>query len=1473
MARAHAAFGLLAAVVVAAPGVSGDQECHPEAPASPRPVQGLYGQLPLRFEANQGQADPRVRFLARGSGYALFLTPRETVLALRMPKREGKAQPAEIIRISLVGGNPSPAVEGADLLPGKANYLVGSGPEDWRTDIPLFARVRASEVYPGVGLTYYGNQRQLEYDFEVAPGADPRAIRLRVDGAKSLRLDAEGHLRIRTRHGEVVQKAPVVYQVRDGVREAVAGRFRLSGRREVRFDIPKYDRRLALVIDPIVQWSVYLGGNSDELAESVASDRSLSATYVAGTTLSSDLCVLSSPPRPVCSLQFDAGSTDAFVTKFHLTSSPVDLVVDYTTYVGGDGDDEAHGIAVDDNGSAHITGLSTSPGGFPGPPTTFGSGGGVDAFVVKLDPAGRGPVYSRFLGGAAKDVGHDIAVSQADEAYVVGQTDSSDFPLAGPFQGTPGGAIDAFLSRLGPTGDLRYSTYYGGDGDDVAYGVALRQGTPPDVAVFFVGQTSSTNFPPKDAFQAGLLGPTDAFVVRMDDLGGSVSQVLSSYLGGTKDETAFGVDVDPVASFTDYDFYVAGETTSGDFPVFPAPPDVLQGTLKGPKDAFVTKIRRGAPFFYSTYLGGSGSDSASGIAVDASNNAHVTGDTDSPDFPVFRPLGPSGLYAGGASLSGTTDAFVTKIVPPGCSVTYSTYLGGSKDDFGTDITMVGNTVSVVGRTFSNGNDIPLRTFSLPGSVYGTFQGGATDAFVTSITDDATPDVELRKDDDPDPVLLGQLLTYTLHVKNLSPDAPAYGLHLVDTLDSTLFFVFVTPSAYCSESGGVVTCDFPCLEPGKTIDVTIAVVPSLALPLTNNASVVTQSPDSDPFNNSDVETTTVNPAADLFILKGATPGSVGVGDDVEFDIVFANNGPSDATNVKVIDFLPAGIEYTGFTSVDVSCTPPPATVVTCSVIAPTFPPVGLIAFVIHGRATAPGLQTNLARIVADESDPDTSQNESTADTLVTSPGGGVLFPTVRSSLDENLLEWLNPSSGSVLSISRTEAPPSTPCSYVTVAGVSEIDNRPLASGSKQFFLDDGSVPGFPIASDGRTFCYTIFVDGGSPRFSSGRPFDSVTGRVRWAFNMGTWSMAPPGNGPGIVHAVSNDSVLYAMSKGTSGGKWPDPPEWHPFGAMNGPSQGRPSTYPLPVGTANAAVFLTAQDGKAYAIDADEGGASANAWPPFVLGSAAVAPPSGIFTAFGGTRDLVFAASRETPPTGSTFYALKLTDGTSAAPGWVQAAGGTIGPVHGQPAVDYSTSPPRVYFATRAYGSAPNDKTLWCLDAETGAVLWSRAYGDIDAGVTLRGSRLYVATNAGEVKAIDKDSGVASWTYAIVPQPTEGPAKGFVYASPFTTDLYFASNGRIYSLTDTGASYVENWPGGAVVSSPSTPILVPGDTIVWVGSGDGSLKRYRASDAVLLSTTPLGDGSAAVGGPTFDLQNGFVYVGTEAGIVYAIELPIP
>ena len=403
-----AAAVLLAFVLAGDVVMRTSESVAPEQPGKATLVEA-YGKLPLSFEANRGQTDGRVKFLSRGNGYTLFLTPAEAVLTLSKsgsrategsPEATRRVKPdglnSAVLRMQLAGANPDPEIVGLGKLPGKSNYFVGNDPSKWRTSIPNYTRVKYEDVYPGVDLVFYGNQRQLEYDLVVAPGADTRAIRLDFQGMEKLEIDAQGNLILHMANGdEITQHKPYIYQEINGGKQAVPGQYVLNGKRQVGFQVAAYDTSKPLVIDPVLSYSTYLGGSDLDSGSDIAVDADGNA-YVTGLTFSFEFPTLN-PFQPSKSI-----NRDAFVAKL----DPAGTLV-YSTYLGGTGEELGAGIAVDDTGSAYVTGTTVSTD-FPTTLGAFDTDCGTDGdcdpdpirhndiFVVKLDPTGSALVYSTY---------------------------------------------------------------------------------------------------------------------------------------------------------------------------------------------------------------------------------------------------------------------------------------------------------------------------------------------------------------------------------------------------------------------------------------------------------------------------------------------------------------------------------------------------------------------------------------------------------------------------------------------------------------------------------------------------------------------------------------------------------------------------------------------------------------------------------------------------------------------------------------------------------------------------------------------------------------------------------------------------------------------------------------------------------------------------------------------------------------------
>ena len=665
-------------------------------------IEVAYGNLPLSFEPNQGQTNSQVEFLSRGRGYTLFLTQTEAVLSLRKPTAAKTNETEDsgdttgvVLRMRLVGANPSPRVSGLKQLPGRSNYFLGNDPSKWRTNVPTYAKVQYEDVYPGVDLVYYGNQRQLEYDLIVAPGSDPEAIHLAFEGADKLQKGVQGHLALHTAAGQVRLQKPLVYQETDGIRQEIPAAYVLNGGRQVGFEVGAYDADKPLIIDPVLSYSTYLGGNGVDRGFAIAVDGAGNA-YVTGGANSTNFPTLN-PFQAV----FPGGPVDAFVTKLNAAGSA--LV--YSTYLGGGGDDRGFDIAVDSSGNAYVTG-QTDSGDFPRiVPIQVLNRGLSDAFVTKLNAAGNDLVYSTYLGGSSSDFGFGIAVDASGNAHVTGQTNSTDFPTVLPIQFANGALGDVFVAKLNAAGTvLLYSTYLGGNGDDCGFRIAVDASG----SAYVFGDTTSTNFPTANPVQSARNGAVDAFVTKLNAAANAF--VYSTYLGGNGTELGFAIAVDASGSA-----YLTGLTNSSDFPtVSPIQPAFGGGIA----DAFVTKLNAaGAALVYSTYLGGSFTDAGLAIAVDASGNAYVAGLTDSSDFPTASPIQSAN--------GGGDDAFVTKLNAAGNALVYSTYLGGGSADNAVAIAL-----DASGNAYLTGNtdsaDFPTANPFQPGNA------GTENAFVAKI---------------------------------------------------------------------------------------------------------------------------------------------------------------------------------------------------------------------------------------------------------------------------------------------------------------------------------------------------------------------------------------------------------------------------------------------------------------------------------------------------------------------------------------------------------------------------------------------------------------------------------------------------------------------------------------------------------------------------------------------------------------------
>jgi hypothetical protein len=662
---------------------------------------------PLCFERNDGQAAPTVRFVARSSGGSLFLLPGESVLALR-----GSAAKQNILRMRWLGARTDASIDGEAPLVGRVNQLHGSDRARWRIGIPTFARVRYANLYPGIDAVYYGSGGNVEHDLVVAPGADPAQARIEFVGADSVAQGAAGDLVILLAEDTVRLHAPVAYQQQGAQRIAVASRWVLEGRR-ARIALGDYERRRPLVIDPVLSYATFFGGNAEDNGGGIAVDAT--GIVIAGNAVSTDL------PTPGGIQSGNAGSADAFLAKL----DPTGATLLYATYFGGGGEDLQRGLAVDAQGDLYLFGETTSTD----LPTTVGAldrscgsdglcdGGTPDTFIAKFDGDSGALVFGTYLGGSGSDIAGKIAVDAEFHPYVAGYTNSADLPATpgaydttcgtdGTCNNVDGKKRDCFAAKLDPSGgSLSYLTYLGGSAFDRCFGIDIDG----DGRAVVTGSTFSSNFPATPGAHdtscgsdGSCNGGDDGFVAMLDAAGANL--VFATFLGGSGDgdaevdEYGWAVDADATGAA-----WVVGQTDSADFPT----PNGARTSSGGGLDAFVAHLdATGTTLSYATYLGGAGTEQGFGLVVDPAGTVHVAGVTDSTDFPLVDALpGPGNSCANCASLF--TEAFVATLDGGDGSLAFSSYLGGSSSDYGAAVALADATsVYVLGDTYSN--DFPTR---------------------------------------------------------------------------------------------------------------------------------------------------------------------------------------------------------------------------------------------------------------------------------------------------------------------------------------------------------------------------------------------------------------------------------------------------------------------------------------------------------------------------------------------------------------------------------------------------------------------------------------------------------------------------------------------------------------------------------------------------------------------------------------------
>ncbi len=699
-------------------------------------VASALGPLPLGFEPNRGQFDPRVRFAARHGGGTFFFTSQGMVMVFNRQKAgapsimdriqdwwrglllDGPAQPEQGIEqlalmVRFSDALPTAHLEGVDPLPGTVNYFIGDDPAAWRAGVPTFGSILYHNLYPHIDLRYQASQAQLKYEFLLHPGAEVDRIALAYDGAERLQVNEAGDLEIHTAWGTLIEDAPVAWQEgSQGEREPVPVRFALEPGGQVGFQVGDYDHARGLVIDPALdyrladseptlKYSTFVGGSGSESGYMLAFDGAENS-IVTGRVDSSNF--------PTTSGAYDqghGGDFDAFVFKLSADGS----TLLWSTYVGGSGLDRGTGLALDGSGNVYVVGDANSSN-FP---TTSGAydqnhNGGSDIFVFKLSSNGGSLVNSTFVGGSGDEETWGIALDSAGKPVVAGQSDASNFPTTGGgYDRGHNGGIDVVVFRLSSNlGSLEFSTYIGGSQDDKSKGIVLDGS---DRAVI-TGGTLSSNFPTTaGAYDQGHNGGEDIFVLKLAANGDAL--VYGTYLGGSGDDGGWSPILDAQGQPI-----VTGNTYSSDLPTKSA----YDSGYNGDEDALLAKLTAdGGDLIFCTYLGGSDREIGHKPAVDGAGNVLLTGRTASADYPTTSD-------ALDRTHGGDKDVFVARFSADGKELQYSTYIGGSGAETGRWLKVVDETDVVIAGSAGS------STFPTTSGAYDTGYNGDLDVFVLRFKD-------------------------------------------------------------------------------------------------------------------------------------------------------------------------------------------------------------------------------------------------------------------------------------------------------------------------------------------------------------------------------------------------------------------------------------------------------------------------------------------------------------------------------------------------------------------------------------------------------------------------------------------------------------------------------------------------------------------------------------------------------------------
>ncbi len=936
---------LMSLLIFILSGIARAADDTPALPMLPVPGADLLSGLPLAFVPGEKT------FEARGMNGQMWFEPNVVTLALP------DAEKINVVKIVYDSADTSP-VNGIDPLPGKINHFHGSNPADWRTNISTYAALTVDDLYPGVDLRYDGAGGALKSTFIAEPGADWTQIRWRYDGAQNLRLDS-GDLKITLPTGATLtEHAPIAWQEIDGATIPVDVAFHLSDDNAVSFDVGAYDPNHALILDPTLEYSTYIGGSGFDSAWSIDVDDSGYA-YVVGSTVSSNF--------PISTGAYDStltGPSDAFVMKINTHISGAGSLV-WSTYLGGNNGENATDVTLDTANNIYIVG-TTSSNTFPVTDSAFQDtlslSGGSDAYLVKLNPAGDTLLYASYLGGKAPEVGYAVAADDSGHAFIGGVTQS--LPHADDFSGyfpvtpnayDPIGAATTpmrlFIARFdtaeSDAASLIYSTYLGGTNRTDS---GMGMDADDEGSVYITGMTTDVDFPiTPNAYQTELVyddttyfgNSMDAFITQLDtDVSGVAGLVYSTFLGGSRTEN-WDFHSGDISTNGDGIVYVTGGTESTDFPVV----NGFQPTkgTNGPSsiyppnyDAFVARINTNesgtAALEYSTYLGGTGFDFGYGIEATRDGNVYVTGMTTATNFPLRDAIQLTKL--------GSTTIFVAKLDTNAIgnnSLVYSTFLGRNSNAHGGIAVDANGTAYVTGDVTNSGTPIT--------GGFQTTYGGATDGYLAKLSFRA--DLEVTKTIEPLEAVVGEPVTLTIEVHNIGPEtATAVVLTEVIPDDVAEFVSAVAEQGSCTYATSLVTCQLGHIELDETVTVTMIGIPlpESVLPspqgfaTTAGTGEVTVIANTDGVERDDVST------------NNTTEGTFGV--SIFTDFVPTQSAPADngsTPNPRVpfnSNAVPGAVSY----EFQIGQTEPPTN--TIEVISAGYTPPGdLIPGVYHWRVRA------------------------------------------------------------------------------------------------------------------------------------------------------------------------------------------------------------------------------------------------------------------------------------------------------------------------------------------------------------------------------------------------------------------------------------------------------------------------------------------------------------------------------------------